>query len=201
MKRKQPSRLNTHRKVRRGNWSDLNAAHLHAFAALPKDSPRKKPTFPVAREGRAAMSKPSTYRGVQYTVLRSGTIWHAILFLNDVRTDVPERKTKTEVVELVERAIDIAFDYDGDEDLYFLVSHIVRAVKFDRRIRGLNVRQMMAGIDRACEIAKRKIEREFLPSERAALIEKLRAMTAANGCTPAEAAAALAKLQKLEAAP
>jgi hypothetical protein len=99
------------------------------------------------------MSKPLTYRGVQYTMAKGPSLtdgrlrWMGLIAVGDGRLRlVREAETKGEVLKAIKSAISPA-------------------------------------------------------SQHAGRIRKLRRMTEANGCTPAEAATARAKLQQLEARP
>jgi hypothetical protein len=99
----------------------------------------------------------------------------------------------------------------GDPDLYRIVERLVLDLTHQHKWpNGMGwgarpnelpptPRELCVRLDQVCEITKRIIQTRYADSERAAMAEKLRAMTVANGCRPAEAATALLKLQQLGA--
>jgi hypothetical protein len=165
------------------------------------------------------MAKPTTYRGVAFSITKgpsteklwgSTPVWHGAIAFNTGPERVREGRTKFETVREVERAIDVRLDYEGDDELYHIVESLVHGVTNRRRWQQAwhrqvdelppTPRELCKVIDRACELAKGIVEKRYANSEQAALIAKLRAMTTERGCTPAEAEAALLKLQQLEGA-
>jgi hypothetical protein len=164
-------------------------------------------------------SKPTTYRGIPYSITKgpstergwgSAPCWHGAIAFNTGPERVRECKTKSETIREVERAIDVRLDYEGDDELYHVVEQLVHGVINRRRWQQAWHRQvdelppapheLTKVIDRVSRLAKGIIEKRYGNSERSAMIEKLRAMTVTNGCTPAEAATALLKLQQLDGA-
>jgi hypothetical protein len=165
------------------------------------------------------MSKPASYREIPYSITKGPSLksywstrpaWHGVISFPKGEERV-ERETRHQTVEAIEQIINIHLDYGGDHELYRIVEELVANLTrhdapFVRVARGEEPRKIPPTIGklrkrlhRACEIAERVLFARYAGSDRAALIEKLRAMTVERGCTPAEAAAALMKLEQLEA--
>jgi hypothetical protein len=166
------------------------------------------------------MSKPTTYRGIPYTITKGVSLrpymgekatWHGIIGFEEGAEHLPEQGTKRETKELIEKKINIRLDYEGDDSLYRLVENLIdQLIRHDDppifsynwlaqpRKPPATVSELCRRLHKTCEIAERILRTRHAESAEAALIEKLRAMTVANGCTPGEAANARAMLQKLE---
>jgi hypothetical protein len=141
------------------------------------------------------MTQPSSYRGIPYTVTkgpntaeRRGLFWHSTIAFADSAEQISNLETKSELLQRIERAIDIHLDYGGDADLYYMVENLLRSVQhyvtgtaIEDRIKGVGpkiatTREMRSVIGQVCECAQKIISTRYADSDRAALIEKLRAM-------------------------
>jgi hypothetical protein len=166
------------------------------------------------------MTKQTIYRGISYSIAKGQSIvwpsqtrpvWHGVVFFDGGPGRIPETETKTAMQGRIEREINVKLDYAGDHRLYHIVENLVAELTrhddpWQMRMRGEEPRripptvaEMRARLHKVCEITERILITRYADSDRAALIEKLRAMTVERGCSPAEAAAAAAKLRMLEA--
>jgi len=160
------------------------------------------------------MTKPLTYRGIPYSITKGPhtrwecmrtPLWHgAVVIPGKPVEEIHDRTTKRETVAIIEQLIDIHFDYEGDGHLYESVERLVQEITTAhlvglRAARTPTTSEMCSRIGRICERAQHIIKTRYAHSNRAALAERLRNMTEANGCTAAEAATAQEKLRQLEA--
>ncbi len=151
------------------------------------------------------------YRGIRYEIAKGAHTrypdrrmwWHATIHVGCSFQLNPNHALMKDAVKAAEKAIDIALDYGGDEDLYHLVEVLVHDVT-RRHVYALkdqpSVREMCAAVDRACEMAKRIIAERHAAADRSKLASKFAMMTEEHGCTAAEATAAREKLARVRGA-